>query len=186
MDVTAPCHYACYTDVMQPRYNYRRKLPHYQPGSRTFFISFCASQRWILPPAARDIVMETCCRGNGHRYDLYSVVVMPDHVHLALSPRRNDEGWTYAVAEIMQEIKSVSSHRINKETGHRGRVWQEESFDRAMRTAEDLELKIDYMIDNPVRAGLVTTASAYRWIWVEASGSTGEGARASTGTGGRT
>lgn len=123
--------------------------------------------------------MESCRRGHGHRYDLHAVVAMPDHVHVALSPRRNDEGWTYSIPEIMQEIKSVSSHRINKETGHSGRVWQEESFDRAMRTAVGLELKIEYMIHNPVRAGLVETAFAYRWIWVEATGSTGEGARAS-------
>jgi len=67
----------------------------------------------------------------------------------------------------MQEIKSVSSHRINKETQHAGKVWQEESFDRAMRSAEDLDLKIDYVINNPVRAGIVATPSEYRWLWSE-------------------
>ena len=52
----------------------------------------------------------------------------------------------------MQEIKSVSAHRISKETGHVGRVWQEESFDRALRREEDLGAKIQYMVNNPVRA----------------------------------
>ncbi len=163
---------------MQPRYNYRRNLPHLQPSRKTFFLTFCSAQRWILPPAARDIVMETCIRGNGRRYELHALVVMPDHVHVALTPRRDEEGRNYSIPKIMQEIKSVSAHRINKQTGHLDRVWQEESFDRAMRNAEDLDLKIEYMIDNPVRAGIVDTPTAYHWIWVEAAES---GAADSTG-----
>ena len=135
---------------MQPRYNYRRNLPHLQPSRKTFFITFCTAQRWILPPAARDIVMETCLRGNGRSYELYALVVMPDHVHVALSPLRDQEGWSYTIPAVMQEIKSVSSHRINDELSHSGRVWQAESFDRAMRSAEDLDLKIEYIINNPV------------------------------------
>jgi putative transposase len=79
----------------------------------------------------------------------------------------------------MQEIKSVSAHRINRHTGHLGRIWQEESFDRALRNAEDLDLKIEYMIDNPVRAGIVESATTYRWIWVETVDSS-----AADGTGG--
>ncbi len=67
----------------------------------------------------------------------------------------------------MQEIKSVPAHRINKETGHVGHVWQEESFDRALRHEEDLAGKIEYMLTNPVRAGLVKEAGDYRWAWVE-------------------
>ena len=152
---------------MHPRYNYRRNLPHLQPGGKIFFVTFCTIQRWIIPPAARDIVMETCFRGNGNRYELYSLVVMPDHVHIAFSPLRDQLGWTYTIPDIMQEIKSVSSHRINRELLHFGKVWQEESFDRAMRSAEDVDLKIEYMINNPVRAGLVADPREYRWTWVE-------------------
>jgi len=67
----------------------------------------------------------------------------------------------------MQEIKSVSAHRISKETGYVGRVWQEESFDLALRREEDLSAKIKYMLDNPVRAGLASTPAEYCWIWIE-------------------
>lgn len=53
-----------------------------------------------------------------------------------------------------------------------------------MRSAEDLDLKIEYMINNPVRAGIVSVPSEYRWLWTEgfvgtACTSTGEGARGS-------
>lgn len=151
---------------MQRCYDYRRKLPHLQPDYKIFFITFCTSRRWILPEVARDIVMETCLRGDGKRFELHALVVMPDHVHFALTSNRDGAG-TFSIPEIMQETKSVSAHRINRQTGHAGRVWQEESFDRALRHEENLTEKIEYMINNPVRAGLVETPAQYRWIWVE-------------------
>ena len=111
--------------------------------------------------------METCLRGNGERYEPYALVVIPDHVHMALGPFCDEQGWTRTIPSIMQEVKSISSHRINRELPHLGKIWQEESFDRAMRSAEDLDLKIEYMINNPVRAGLVVDPCEYRWIWVK-------------------
>src|SRR5271155_1989929 len=156
----------CYDTFMNRRCDYRRKLPHLQPDFKIFFITFGTFRRWILPNSARDIVMETCIRGDGYRFELHALVVMPDHVHLALTPRWDDRG-TFSIPEIMQEIKSVSAHRINKELGRAGRVWQEESFDRALRREEGLIVKIQYMVDNPVRARLVSSAAEYRWIWLE-------------------
>ena len=166
--VTAFTAESCYDSPMQRRYDYRRKLPHLQPDFKIFFITFSTSRRWILPPLARDIVVETCLRGDGRRFELHALVVMPDHVHLALTPRWDERG-TFSIPEITQEIKSVSAHRINKETEHIGHVWQEESFDRALRREEGLDAKIQYMLDNPVRAGLVSTPVEYRWIWIEDS-----------------
>jgi REP element-mobilizing transposase RayT len=163
-----------YYTSMQRHYDYRRKLPHLQPDNKIFFITFSTSKRWMLPNRARDIVMETCLRGDGHRFELHALVVMPDHVHLALTPRRDERG-PFRIPEIMQEIKSVSAHRISKETGHVGRVWQEESFDRALRREEDLSAKIKYMLDNPVRAGLVSTPAECRWSRVEGAESSWTG-----------
>ena len=89
---------------------------------------------------------------------------MPDHVHLALVPACDSLG-PVAVAEIMQAIKGSSAHRINKLLNRRGRVWQEESFDRALRKEEHVREKLFYMLENPVRAGLVTNPLDYPWIW---------------------
>jgi putative transposase len=69
------------------------------------------------------------------------------------------------MAEIMQAIKGASAHRINKFLDRRGRVWQEESFDRALRTEEQFREKLCYMLENPVRAGLARNPLDYHWIW---------------------
>jgi len=89
---------------------------------------------------------------------------MPDHVHLILSPLADEEG-SFSIPQIMHAIKSESAHRINKALERQGKVWQDESFDHVLRGDESLATKMAYVLENPVRAGLVKTAADYRWMW---------------------
>ena len=88
------------------KYRYRRRLPHLQKADAALFVTFCTGGRMILPERARDLVLEHCLREAGilamagegarptraARIRLHAVVVMPDHVHLLLTPLR-DERW---------------------------------------------------------------------------------------------
>jgi REP element-mobilizing transposase RayT len=141
-------------------------LPHHQWLRKVFFITFCTYQRQRLSPRSRDIVLETFLGGNRRLFSLHALVIMPDHVHLALTPNSTEEG-EIPIPKIMQAIKGASAHRINKYLGRKGAVWQDESFDRAARSTENLRAKIEYMMGNPVRAGLVTDPFQYRWLWTE-------------------
>lgn len=114
---------------MQRKYEYRRKLPRYQPDFKAFFITFSTYHRWLLPEPVRQIVIDTCLAGNGRKFRLHAVVVMPDHVHMVLTPTYDANG-PISVAEIMHSIKDASAHRINKSLGRKGTVWEGESFDR--------------------------------------------------------
>jgi len=154
---------------MERKYEYRRKLPHYQPDDKAFFITFSTAQRWILPEPARDVVLEVCIYGNGKKFRLHGLVVMPDHVHIVLTPLADGDG-PFAIADIMQALKSTSAHRINKLLGRFGKVWQDESFDRALRHEESITDKLDYILGNPVGAGLVHDPLDYCWTWRETGG----------------
>jgi len=146
------------------KYEYRRKLPHYQPDHKAFFITFSTYRRWILPESIRSIVIETCLAGHDKKFHLYGIVVMPDHVHLVLAPLADDRG-PISLVEIMQAIKGASAHRINHALGRKGKVWGEESFDRALRREESIADKIEYILGNPVGAGLVENPLDYPWMW---------------------
>ncbi len=141
-------------------------MPHYQPDFKAFFITFCTKHRWILPDSVREIVVEVCRYGHGRVFHLHAVVVMPDHVHLLLEPLSDAEG-PISIPEIMQAIKSTSAHKINKLLKRSGPVWQEESFDRALRSEQSVDEAIVYMMGNPVRSGLVENPAEYRWFWKE-------------------
>jgi hypothetical protein len=66
---------------------------------------------------------------------------------------------------IMRGIKGYSARLINERMGSRSSLWQEESFDRVLRSSESLDAKVAYILANPVRGGLVSVPSEYPWIW---------------------
>jgi REP element-mobilizing transposase RayT len=145
---------------------YRRNLPHMQRDYTPHFITFCTKFRRNLPEWARDLVLGCCIHDHGRRYRLEVAVVMPDHVHLILTPLVDDRRQTViSLVEIMKAIKGASAHAINRHARHRGAIWQEESFDRIVRSSESLDAKITYILENPVRKALVQDWREYKWIW---------------------
>ena len=145
---------------------YRRNLPHMQRDYTPHFITFCAKFRRTLPDWARDIVLGCCIHDHGRRYRLEVAVVMPDHVHLILTPLVDDRRQSIiSLVEIMKAIKGASAHAMNRHAGHHGAIWQEESFDRIVRSSESLDAKIAYVLENPMRKELVQDWRQYPWIW---------------------
>jgi REP element-mobilizing transposase RayT len=111
-------------------------------------------------------VLASCLHDNGTKFDLRVAVVMPDHVHMIFTPLINREAMeVYSLAEIMDAVKGASAHKVNRALGRRGRVWQPESFDHVLRSSENLDAKIGYVLENPVRLGLVDVWTQYSWIW---------------------
>jgi REP element-mobilizing transposase RayT len=132
------------------------------------------------PEDARDLVFEHCLRESGAlamagggarptpaaRIHLHAAVIMPDHVHLLLTPLRGQNGWPFPLVGILQCLKGVTAHRINKLLHISGPVWEEESFDHVLRSEESLKEKAQYIQQNPVEAGLVRAPEDYRWLWI--------------------
>ena len=145
---------------------YRRNLPHMQRDYTPQFITFCTKFRQVLPDWARDIVLRCCVHDHESRYRLRVAVVMPDHVHIILTPLTNETRCAIiSLVEIMKAIKGASAHAITRQAGNHASVWQEESFDRVVRSSESLDAKVAYILQNPVRKGLVEDWRHYQWIW---------------------
>ena len=145
---------------------YRRRLPHLQRDDKCHFVTFCTYQRWVLPEIARDVILACCRHDNGIRIHLHAAVVMPDHVYLLFVPLIHQElRQVWPLAEIMHAIKSSAAHKVNQLLKRRGKVWQAESCDHVVRSSESLDQKVEYLLDNPVRRGLVQKRWDYAWMW---------------------
>lgn len=83
-------------------------------------------------------------------------VIMPDHLHW-LAQLMID----IPLCDVMQSIKSVSSHRINHSLGRKGPVWQSRYHDHTVRREEDVRALAKYIIANPLRANLVQNIGDY-------------------------
>jgi REP element-mobilizing transposase RayT len=157
---------------------YRRNLPHIQQEDKSIFVTFSTCKRWELPDTIRNLVIEHCLYDHKKKLIVHGIVVMPDHVHMVISPLRDSKGDVFGLAEIMNGIKGASAHSINKALNRKGHVWQGESFDHILRSDEKILSTVEYICDNPVRKKLVKTSDDYPWLWrewVEGSSHTAEG-----------
>jgi putative transposase len=82
--------------------------------------------------------------------------LMPDHLHLLLSPSENQVG----VPRLMQIFKGKTTHIFWK-LGFKGRLWQKSYYDHIMRSYEDVRETITYILNNPVRKEMVKEISEY-------------------------
>ena len=159
---------------------HRDNLPHIQVPGATYFITFRTEKFRILSPEARSIALNAILHWDRQRWNVVSVVVMPDHVHLIARPVPKDSlnslqdagstGATFTpwpLADILHSVKSFSANEINKVEGKKGvPVWQTERYDRVIRDARELVCELAYLNHNPVKAGLTERVEDYEWRYV--------------------
>ena len=108
--------------------------------------------------AALSMSRELAPDAPGMRFVPLAWTVMPDHVHLLV------ELGDTPLPRSMQILKSRSS-RILGGLGLAGRVWQAGYYDHCLRGDEDLRMQARYILENPLRADLVTSAQDYPYSW---------------------
>ena len=91
------------------------------------------------------------------RYELHAFVVMPNHVHLLVTPKVVANRW-------LGPLKGFTAHQANEWLGRHGQAfWQDESYDHLVRSDAEFERIRAYIEENPVSAGLVAEASNFPW-----------------------
>jgi REP element-mobilizing transposase RayT len=78
------------------------------------------------------------------RYELGEFVVMPNHVHAIVAPTGGHQ-----LAQILHSWKSFTAHQFNRVLDSSGHVWQKESFDHIVRSAQHLAKFEAYIRNNP-------------------------------------
>ena len=114
--------------------------------------------RYLSDPRVADRLEETIRRFDGVKYKLFSWVIMPNHVHILLSPLVG-----VPLASIMHSIKSYTANSANRILGLSGKFWSAEYFDRYIRDAGHFERTFLYIERNPVKAGLVSSPKEWRY-----------------------
>ena len=148
---------------------YRRNLPHIEKDGASYFVNFSTRNDFVLPEEARTLVFNHCLFENSREVQMHAFVVMPDHVHMLFTPLFDEQGEPFALAKIMNGIKGASSHSVNKLLGRKGTLWEAESFDRIVRSDDDFEYRMLYIVQNPIAAGLAKGPDDYRWAWREST-----------------
>jgi REP element-mobilizing transposase RayT len=118
-----------------------------------YFITCCTvDRRAILHRAAFQQAFEDFCRrAVDYGVHVGRFVIMPDHVHLFAALR--DEACSLSI--WVKSLKNTLSKSL-REMGTPGPHWQKGFFDHLLRSHDSYDQKWEYVIANPVRAGLVS------------------------------
>ena len=142
------------------------KLTHRTRDGWTYFVTTKAFQSANLlqsQEAASLVVVKLLEYREKGNYLLHEFVVMPNHVHLILTPSRS-----VSLGRAMQLIKGGSSHEIHQVRGGKMPLWQSGFHDSRVTSWTDYQKKRDYIHFNPVAAKLVESPEA--WPYGSVSG----------------
>ena len=94
--------------------------------------------------------------GHDERYHCAAYAIMPNHCHLIIRPFAGQD-----LETLLKGIKGAAARGVNKQLGQSGdSLWQQESYDRIIRDSKHLRHALDYLLDNPGKAGL---GEAFGW-----------------------
>jgi putative DNA methylase len=109
-------------------------------------------------PDVAEVVQSALQYFHPTRYQLLSWCIMPNHLHLLVEIDQ-----PISLGRMMHSLKSFSAKEANRVLGRQGPFWYPEYFDRYIRSAQHQETVVNYIHENPVRAGLCSSAAEWRF-----------------------
>jgi REP element-mobilizing transposase RayT len=98
----------------------------------------------------------------GTRYELHAYCVMSNHVHLLLRALKRQDSEYHYISDIVQALKRYTALQINRHLGKEGQLWDDYYFDRIIRDEMNYNAVVEYILMNPVKAGLVSNSELWR------------------------
>ena len=141
-----------------------QRLPHdvplwVDPSKADYFITVCCKQRGKNQLAHRALakaILETVKHRNAQGICYaHLMMLMPDHVHLLLS----FPGKEKRIQTIVSKWKEWTAKTLKIE-------WQRDFFEHRLRKEETFREKADYILANPVRAGLVKESEDWPYVFI--------------------
>ena len=126
---------------------------HLRTNEFAYFVStqtvgrkpFFRHDRWAR------LMLSTLNHYEGTGYKLHAYVIMPDHLHLLVTP-------VESVEKSVQLIKGGFSFRAKRELEWKGEIWQPGFTDHRIRDEEDWKRHLEYIRTNPIEARLISDA----------------------------
>ena len=108
---------------------------------------FCEESRDALSSISKDC-----------GFSVTAYCFMPDHIHKLVEATREDA----SLPELVYTWKKRTGFNWSRRTG--ARLWQKGYWDRVLRDDDDPLSYARYVVENPVRAKLVTDVRNYPWV----------------------
>ena len=132
-----------------------------------FIARFAESPKWLSNYQIANIVKDSLLFRRDKEYDLICYCIMPNHVHILIKPLLRTKDQPYSLINIMKNHKSYTAVRSNKILKRSGQFWHRGYYDHYIRDEGEYHNVIHYILNNPVKAGLVKNSEDWEFSWVD-------------------
>jgi len=161
----------------KPKDEHRREVNKVLFAAYENYLDTQSDVDWLRDPRIASMLRENLYHHDRSLYVLHSYCIMPNHVHVLLTPDPN-HFQTKGSSEppvgesldkqsplfrIMHSLKSYTANRANRILNRSGVFWQAESYDHWVRSENELERIVNYIRANPIRAKLVERHEDWYW-----------------------
>jgi len=132
-----------------------------------FLEMYNTGPKWLANPAIANVVYNNLLKMNEKQYHLFCFCIMPNHVHVLFKPLDDEKGNPISLAKIMHGHKGVTAREANILLNRRGKFWHSEYYDHYIRNYKEFYNLAWYVINNPVKANLVSKRKSWKFTWIE-------------------
>lgn len=128
--------------------------------------------RWLEADQVAHIVRDKIIAMQAKHYKLIAYCLMPNHVHLLIEnhvkemAQHSGKSAKYPVTETLRLLKGNTARFCNQALARNGQFWHDESYDHVIRSEEELKRTVQYILLNPVKAGLVREWKDWKYTYV--------------------
>ena len=130
-------------------------------GRYRYFLTFCCRGRVAVfrdSQIAEQTLAQFRRTSTFEGFAILAYCLMPDHAHLLAEGLSQDSDFKHFAKMAKQRSGGVYARTRN------ARLWQEGYYERVLREEDDAREIARYIVNNPVRAGLVETPEAYPFV----------------------
>lgn len=134
---------------------------------------------WLQEDSVAEQIAEALHHRDGTVYRLDAYCIMPNHVHTVFAPCLSaaelravmlPAGLRFSsrnppLDKIMQSLKGWTAWKSNHVLERKGAFWEQESYDHVVDDEAEFERIVKYVLENPVKAGLVKDWQEWKWSY---------------------
>jgi len=143
-----------------------RKNPGWKAYSEYFtifdnYLDFAKTgPKYLAEPKIASMICEAIEYRDPIYYDLVCYTIMSNHIHMVVIDTKD---YLY---NAMQSLKGYTAREANKILGRKGSFWQVEYYDHLIRDKNDFVYHVNYTLNNPVQAGLVSKWENWKYTYM--------------------
>lgn len=116
---------------------------------------------WLARPDVAQTVIDALMYFDEQRYKIICYAIMGNHIHFIFHKLDRK------LSQTLQNFKSYSAQKANILIGNTGkRFWARESYDHYIRNREEFVRQVCYVMNNPVKAGIVRDWWEYKYSYI--------------------